>query len=62
MTRSGTEISVVIATYNRAALLAGALQSLAKQTLDPSLFEIVVDHAVGLGAEARTGAGAKHGQ
>jgi glycosyltransferase involved in cell wall biosynthesis len=42
MTRSGTEISVVIATYNRAALLAGALQSLAKQTLDPSLFEIVV--------------------
>jgi glycosyltransferase involved in cell wall biosynthesis len=42
MARSGTEISVVVATYNRAELLAGALQSLAEQTLDPSLFEIVV--------------------
>lgn len=42
MARSGTEISVVVATYNRAELLAGALQSLAEQTLDPSLFELVV--------------------
>lgn len=42
MTRSGTEISVVIATYNRAEMLAGALQSLAEQTIKPELFEIVV--------------------
>jgi glycosyltransferase involved in cell wall biosynthesis len=42
MTRSGTEISIVIATHNRAGLLVGALQSLAEQTLDTALFEIVV--------------------
>jgi glycosyltransferase involved in cell wall biosynthesis len=42
MARSRTEISVVIATYNRAELLAGALHSLAEQTLDPLQFEIVV--------------------
>lgn len=35
-------ISVVVCTYNRADLLAGALQSLCEQNLDPSEYEIIV--------------------
>lgn len=35
-------ISVVVCTYNRADLLPGCLQSLAEQTLDKSLYEIIV--------------------
>jgi glycosyltransferase involved in cell wall biosynthesis len=35
-------ISVVICTYNRASLLPGALDSLLQQSLDQSLFEIIV--------------------
>lgn len=35
-------ISVVVCTYNRADLLPGCLQSLAGQTLDKSLYEIIV--------------------
>jgi glycosyltransferase involved in cell wall biosynthesis len=42
MARSRPEISIVIATFNRAELLAGALESLAEQTLDRSRYEIVV--------------------
>jgi glycosyltransferase involved in cell wall biosynthesis len=36
------QISVVVCTYNRADLLAGALQSLCEQNLDPSEYEIIV--------------------
>lgn len=40
------EISVVICTYNRAALLSGALDSICQQTLAPNRYEIlVVDNA-----------------
>jgi glucosyl-dolichyl phosphate glucuronosyltransferase len=35
-------ISVVICTYNRALLLKSALESLRKQTLDKSIFEIII--------------------
>lgn len=35
-------ISIVVCTYNRANLLAGALQTLCKQTLAPSEYEIIV--------------------
>jgi glycosyltransferase involved in cell wall biosynthesis len=35
-------ISVVVCTYNRANLLARALESLAEQTLDKTLYEIIV--------------------
>jgi glycosyltransferase involved in cell wall biosynthesis len=35
-------ISVVVCTYNRAALLANCLQSLAEQTLNPHSFEVIV--------------------
>jgi glycosyltransferase involved in cell wall biosynthesis len=35
-------ISAIICTYNRAILLEGALLSLAAQTLDPALYEIIV--------------------
>ena len=35
-------ISVVICTYNRAELLRGALKSVCSQTLDKSLYEIIV--------------------
>jgi len=35
-------ISVIICTYNRAALLQRALRSLSGQTLDKKLFEIIV--------------------
>ena len=34
--------SVIIATYNRAPYLVRTLESLARQTLDPALFEVVV--------------------
>jgi glycosyltransferase involved in cell wall biosynthesis len=44
--RTGREasprISVVIATYERLGLLAGCLEGFAGQTIDPSLFEVVV--------------------
>jgi len=36
------QISVVVCTYNRANLLAGALDSLIGQTLDKTLYEIIV--------------------
>lgn len=36
------DISVVVCTFNRAALLRGALESLATQSLDPKIYEIVV--------------------
>lgn len=36
------EVSVVVATRNRAALLADLLASLGRQTLDPSSFEVIV--------------------
>ena len=36
------KISVIICTYNRASLLEEALQSLAKQTADRSLYEVIV--------------------
>ncbi|WP_119069690.1 glycosyltransferase family 2 protein [Aggregatilinea lenta] len=35
-------ISVVVCTYNRAALLAQALDTLCAQTLDPDLYEVLV--------------------
>lgn len=35
-------ISVVVCTYNRAALLAQALETLGAQSLDPALYEILV--------------------
>jgi len=35
-------ISVVICTYNRAELLASALQTLCDQTIDPSQYEVIV--------------------
>ncbi|MDO8445564.1 MAG: glycosyltransferase family A protein [Deltaproteobacteria bacterium] len=35
-------ISVVVCTYNRADLLSGCLRSLAEQTLDKSLYEVIV--------------------
>ncbi len=35
-------ISVVVCTYNRAALLAQALDTLCAQTLDPALYEVLV--------------------
>jgi len=40
--QNGVLISVVICTYNRAELLTGAIQSLCHQTLDCSLYEIIV--------------------
>ena len=41
-----TRISVIIATHNRADLLSIALESVARQTLDPTRYEvIVVDNA-----------------
>ncbi|MBT0653032.1 glycosyltransferase [Geomobilimonas luticola] len=36
------KISIVVCTYNRAELLGACLQSLVEQSLDPSLFEVVV--------------------
>jgi glycosyltransferase involved in cell wall biosynthesis len=36
------EISIIICTYNRAKFLPGALNSLVKQTLEPSRFEILI--------------------
>src|SRR5512144_2527935 len=36
------DLSVVISTYNRAGVLARALESLCDQDLDPSRYEIVV--------------------
>lgn len=36
------ELSVVVCTYNRAAMLSGALESLAQQTLDKGFYEIIV--------------------
>ena len=39
-------LTVIVCTYNRAAMLVGALESLVQQTLDPALYEIlVVDNA-----------------
>lgn len=35
-------ISIVICTYNRAELLANALQTLCEQTIDKSLYEVIV--------------------
>lgn len=35
-------ISIVICTYNRASLLADALQTVCEQTLEPSLYEVIV--------------------
>ena len=35
-------LSVVVSTYNRAGLLAGALHSLCMQTLDPADYEVVI--------------------
>lgn len=37
-----TRISVIVCTYNRAAILKRALESLVQQTLDKSLYEIIV--------------------
>lgn len=46
MTTNGTTplptVSVVIATYNRAALIAGLLGRLSEQTLSPETFEVIV--------------------
>jgi glycosyltransferase involved in cell wall biosynthesis len=39
---SGPAISVVICTYNRADLLDAAIQSVCEQTLDKSLYELIV--------------------
>ena len=36
------EISVVVATYNRAAIIAQTLRHLAQQTLDAATFEVIV--------------------
>ena len=36
------ELSIVVCTYNRAAWLGAALDSLAGQTLDPALFEVLL--------------------
>lgn len=36
------QISVVVCTYNRAAVLMGALESLVQQTLNKALYEIIV--------------------
>ncbi len=41
-TSKAVDISVVISTYNRAAVLPRALQSLVDQDLDPSRYEVVV--------------------
>jgi len=35
-------LSVIVCTYNRAELLPGCLKSLSEQTMDPSLFEVIV--------------------
>ena len=35
-------ISVVICTYNRAAIFKNALQSVCAQTIDPSSYEVIV--------------------
>ena len=35
-------ISVVICTYNRAALLANLLENLSAQSIDPSTYEIII--------------------
>ena len=40
--KSGPAISVVICTYNRAKLLVNALQTLCKQTIDKSHYEVIV--------------------
>lgn len=46
MSGTGPILSAVICTYNRADLLVGAIESLARQTLPPEAFEIlVVDNA-----------------
>jgi glycosyltransferase involved in cell wall biosynthesis len=39
---SAPQISLVICTYNRAALLRGALESVARQTLDKADYEVLV--------------------
>lgn len=50
-------ISVVVCTYNRADLLPGCLESLAEQTLDKSIYEVIVvnnnstDNAQGIAEE-----------
>ena len=36
------KLSIVVATYNRAPYLLRTLESLARQTLSPGLFEILV--------------------
>ena len=41
-TKSRVEISAVVCTYNRAGHLNTALESLVRQTLDPSCYEILV--------------------
>jgi glycosyltransferase involved in cell wall biosynthesis len=53
MTGSAPLFSVVICTYNRAELLRGALESLARQQLDPACFEVLV---VDNGSTDQTGA------
>lgn len=40
--KSAPEISIVVCTYNRAALLKGALESLVAQDASPALFEVIV--------------------
>jgi GT2 family glycosyltransferase/peptidoglycan/xylan/chitin deacetylase (PgdA/CDA1 family) len=42
MMPSDTRISVVIATYNRRALLERTLPTITKQNLDPALYEVIV--------------------
>src|SRR3954449_7041666 len=39
---SGVEVSVVVATRNRAVMLEGLLHSLDRQSLDSSRFEVIV--------------------
>lgn len=38
----GCDVSVVIGTYNRSAMLAGALDNVLRQEIDPSRYEIIV--------------------
>lgn len=42
MTARAPLLSVVVCSYNRAGLLPGCLDSLVGQTLDPSLYEVIV--------------------
>lgn len=44
MAEAGIQVTVVVPTHNRRALLARLLASLAAQTLPPSLYEVVVVH------------------